>query len=168
MALLKEQKNVVKAMCELHETKSIEGQNREVLLGAVLGAVPEADILRCLFDQQIFTSDRGKSFAHLTKANAEFLSRKYKIGMLYQSCKDDGFIEPYALQLPNSGSGPHDIGFRVTSRGTDLLNFWGFIKIVLEKHDKTMILLTSAVVVAALTWIIPKITCVIIKLPYCT
>ena len=158
MALLREQKSLLRLIYDL-DTSSL-GESDDVVIGAIMGSVPEVDLLKYLAQQQVFEDDAGKTFGSIQDNRPEFIKRHYRVATLFQSCKDDKFIEPSVL---SGGGQTHELGVRITSRGSDLLHPLGMAKVFLEKYDKVSILLVSSLTSTGVTAFIAWLLTIILK-----
>lgn len=96
MALLREQRNLIRALHNLHSNNETSYARQGLLssLGVQLGSFEEVNVLAFLKTKQILLSDQGKNIDAIVKDSTEYNDRAYKIGNLYKSCKDARFIEP--------------------------------------------------------------------------
>ena len=159
MAHLKEQRNLIKALSNFHEKSVVltEANNNDQALDQLrifMGSIDPIKIPNYLYGKVLFNDDiEGQKLA--VTAN-----RRSKIATLYKSCIDDGFIVPETLDVGNKNnkeSNVFDLGVRISSRGGDLLGFFGFYSIAFEKHSKLLtffygVLATLGVTIAG--WIV--------------
>ena len=154
MALLREQRNLIRVLQRFHRDNPTPEDTRQVA-GAYFGAINELQIPRYLFNNPIFLSEE-KNFAIPANDTPEFRHRRSKIGELYQSCFDSGFITPHQInvvsQKIDDSSKKLDVGVRITDRGSDLLHPLGFATIFLSKYKPVELMLGSSVVTGFLVW----------------
>lgn len=171
VALLREQRNLIKALHSFHaDNDSLKTRDDgEGLLGAIFGSIPEISILGFLYKKEILLDDKNKNIEVINRPvwtnngvsqySSENWDRRSKIGVLYQSCKDNDFIKPLNVEFKNKGTTAGtstDLGVRITSRGTDLLNLLGFMTIAFEKHSKLITFvwgIIAGIFGAVLVWI---------------
>lgn len=173
MARLREQRNLIRLLCEkfpesLNATLFQKDPVRQ--LGFYLGGAQKVEMMHFLMGKPIFLKEKEKDVTPIIGTDTFKNVRLHKAASLFQSCVDDQFIIQHQIEFPPNTKANEtnatlvDAGVRVTSRGTDLLHLLGFLKISLEKYDKVTLFLTSTIVTGLTTWLLtstPKWLCLI-------
>ena len=154
MALLREQKKLIKAFHNIHQNDAILLLGQRVQVKAFLGLASDAEILSHLRQHCILLSDKVGEFPK-TKEEKGHYARCSKIATLFQSCIDSGFVIPVENLIREDSD--KMIYYRITDKGSDLLHFFGFIQIAFDKYSKIIVFLwgvLTVVLLKAITWII--------------
>lgn len=151
MALLREQRNLVKTLHCIHEDDSIVKKEPKKQVHAFLGLSTDAEALAHLRNHPILLTDKVGQFAKSIEDKGYF-GRASKIATLLQSCIDSGFLIP--VENPVKEDSDKYSYFRISDRGTDLLHFFGFLQIAVEKYSGVRLfligVLTGVIVPAVL------------------
>lgn len=132
MALLREQRNLIKTLHCIHEDDSVAKKEPRKQVHAFLGLSTDAEALVHLRNHPILLADKVGQFAKSIEEPGYF-GRASKIATLLQSCIDSGFLIPVENAIKeDSDKHPY---YRVSDRGTDLLHFLGFLQIAVEKYS---------------------------------
>lgn len=162
MALLREQRNLIRELHNLHSNEDTDYARKSQMskLGVMLGSAEEINVIAFLKTRPLLFSDKGKDVNAIVKDSTEYNDRSYKIGNLYKSCKDAKFIEPHIIEVPKTGhlgqTETANVGVAITDRGSDLLNFLGFWSICLEKYSKPLTVFWTfigTVLVGSIGWL---------------
>lgn len=154
MALLREQRNLVKAIHCMHEDDSVATKEDRLKVQALMGLAGESQILAYLRGLKVLLTDRDGKFPTKFEQKGHF-GRTSKIAVLLQSCVDDGFLIPV-----NNRFKPEDdtmTYYRLTGKGTDLLHPLGFCQLLFDKYSKIIVFFWGALSILALklvTWCI--------------
>lgn len=161
MAKLQEQRDLIRELSNFHLNEGNYSQSTLSLLGIRLGSLEEVHVLAYLLTRPILLSDRDKDINAMQTDSSKYADRSFKIGNLYKSCKDAGFIEPHIIDIPDTTNlgkvTQANVGISVTDRGSDLLNFLGFWKIFFEKYSKLFAFFwgaVSTVFIGSIGWIL--------------
>lgn len=152
MAKLCNQKWVVKRLYNFYRETGYSRDNDTYnyrLRNINQGGVPEQDFLGSLqihmtLRDWITSRLRSKYF----KSPNYQLDRMHKIERLYQTCVDDGFIEPVKEKVYDKMNNVYvsvTRGLKVTNLGTDLINFVGFTEIALKKYPTLKLIMTTII-----------------------
>jgi hypothetical protein len=141
MAKLREQRNVLKAMQEMHDNELVGKSSNQGKVEAMTGLYSELKILTSLHKKPVFLNEKHNDFPILPQ-QAGFYNRSAKLNSLVKSCEDAGFIAP--CTNPFSAEKTNIIYYRITDRGSDILHFLGFWQIAFEKHSKLIIFTSGA------------------------
>ena len=152
MARLREQARLIKVMREYHGTALVGDQGSSLdrnkqQLAAAVGAIQEVDLITYLAKNDgILKEDFERTGAFPAVGSLEYQHRKAKVAELYRACVDDNFIAPrnIDIQQTNMSFAKLFAGMQVTSRGSDLLGWWGFSRIFFEKHSKQIAFIWGA------------------------
>jgi hypothetical protein len=155
MALLREQRNFIKAVYNIRESKDVKEltKGQKVNVEAFIGIAHEGEILVHVLKHPIFLDEKIGRFPTRVE-DKDFYCRSSKLGVLLQSCLDAGFLINVDNPVAKSSEIPH---FKITDRGTDLLHVLGFIQITFDKYSKIIVFFWGVLAVLAvkvITWII--------------
>lgn len=161
MAKLLEQRRMIKS---LHTFYKKTGYSSPATEQARLGhiaqdAIPEKDFSDFYFHKVMNIQDRFIAIFRkkYTESPSYIFDRANKNNRLYKSCLDDGFIEPVEkeeeiksldLYSPNgvlTKKTKIRLGIRPSTKGTDLLHFWGFIEASFNKYPTGKLIIYTVI-----------------------
>jgi len=157
MAKLREQKNYIRAVSKFRESEDgIFTSDKKLKINAMTGRFDEAELIIKMLDYPIFLGEKQGSFPTRKEAPA-YLNRCSKVSTLFKSCLDDHFLELVDSKESDGGILKQ---YMVTSRGSDLLNWLGFITIAFEKHSKIITFVCGSLVgglIVGVAWIVNNV-----------
>ena len=132
MALLREQRNLIKTLHCIHEDDSVAKKEPRKQVHAFLGLSTDAEALVHLRNHPVLLTDKSGNFPK-TIENIGYYGRASKIATLFQSCIDSGFLIPVENVIKEDKD--KLTYYRISDRGSDLLHFLGFLQIAVEKYS---------------------------------
>ncbi len=147
MALLREQKNLIKTLHCIHENETLSNNDTKKLVHAFLGLSSDAEAFVHLRNHRVLLTDKSGQFPKKVDDKGYF-GRALKIATLFQSCIDSGFLIP----VENVAKEDKDkfTYYRISDKGSDLLHPLGLCQIAFEKYSKIIVFFWGALSIIAL------------------